>query len=123
MMHPNAYDLNGFLLQICCISLAPAFFSAAIYFCLSRTYVLPSLAFNYHLEKAFTPPAPHPKAKRKAELSSMASHSLDSKPRTTPTSSYSATLSLWPYKVCTIHLPPKLHTIATTSAFQLTHAP
>lgn len=42
MMHANAYDLNGFLLQICCISLAPAFFSAAIYFCLSRMYVLPS---------------------------------------------------------------------------------
>lgn len=41
MMHANAYDLNGFLLQICCISLAPAFFSAAIYFCLSRMYVLP----------------------------------------------------------------------------------
>lgn len=55
MMHPNAYDLNGFLLQICCISLAPAFFSAAIYFCLSRTYVLPSLTFNYHLEKALHP--------------------------------------------------------------------
>ncbi|MCJ1467143.1 hypothetical protein MMC07_005765 [Pseudocyphellaria aurata] len=35
MMHNNAYDLNGFLLQICCISLAPAFFSAAIYLCLS----------------------------------------------------------------------------------------
>lgn len=42
MMHANAYDLNGFLLQICCISLAPAFFSAAIYFCLSKMYVLPS---------------------------------------------------------------------------------
>ena len=40
MMHANAYDLNGFLLQICCISLAPAFFSAAIYFCLSRMYML-----------------------------------------------------------------------------------
>lgn len=40
MMHANAYELNGFLLQICCISLAPAFFSAAIYFCLSRMYVL-----------------------------------------------------------------------------------
>lgn len=39
MMHANAYDLNGFLLQICCISLAPAFFSAAIYLCLSGMYV------------------------------------------------------------------------------------
>lgn len=39
-------------------------------------------------------------AKRKAALSSMASHSPDSRPIITPTSSYSATLSLWHYKVC-----------------------
>lgn len=56
MMHPNAFNLNGsvsdglqierlcgldllgcrFLIQICCLTIAPAFFSAAIYLCLSR---------------------------------------------------------------------------------------
>lgn len=89
MMHPNAYDLNGFLLQICCISLAPAFFSAAIYFCLSRTYVQPSVTSSHRSEDIFLL-----QAKRKAALSSMANHSPDSKPRTTPSSSYFATLSL-----------------------------
>lgn len=103
MMHANAYELNGFLLQICCISLAPAFFSAAIYFCLSRMYVLPSSTI-ISVWRAFF----FPKAKGKAELSFMASHSLDLKPKTTLTSSYSAMLSPSLYKVCTftIYLPP-----------------
>lgn len=55
MMHPNAFNLNGsanspitrgsvtkslqdcrFLIQICLLTIAPAFYSAAIYICLSR---------------------------------------------------------------------------------------
>ncbi|KAF6220747.1 hypothetical protein HO133_003180 [Letharia lupina] len=40
MMHPNAFNLNGFLIQICCLTIAPAFFSAAIYLCLSRLVLL-----------------------------------------------------------------------------------
>ena len=58
MMHKNPFNLNGsvsavscghsvqkadflnrFLIQICCLTIAPAFFSAAIYLCLSRMYV------------------------------------------------------------------------------------
>lgn len=31
----NPFSLNGFLIQICCLTIAPAFFSAGIYFCLS----------------------------------------------------------------------------------------
>ncbi len=31
----NPFSTNGFLIQICCLTIAPAFFSAAIYFCLS----------------------------------------------------------------------------------------
>ena len=31
----NPFSLNGFLIQICCLTLAPAFFTAAIYFCLA----------------------------------------------------------------------------------------
>lgn len=70
-----------------------------------------------------------PRAKRNAELSFMASHSLDLKPKTTLISSYSATLSPSLYKVSTfrIHLPPlpppNLHIIATASGLQLTISP
>lgn len=32
--HHDPFDQNGFLIQICCITLAPAFFTAGIYFCL-----------------------------------------------------------------------------------------
>ena len=31
----NPFSINGFLIQICCLTIAPAFFSAGIYFCLS----------------------------------------------------------------------------------------
>jgi RTA1 like protein len=31
----NPFSLDGFLTQICCLTIAPAFFSAGIYFCLS----------------------------------------------------------------------------------------
>jgi RTA1 like protein len=32
--HSNPFDENGFLIQICCLTLAPAFFAAGIYFTL-----------------------------------------------------------------------------------------
>ena len=34
MMWNNPFDGNGFLIQICCLTIAPAFFAAAIYFTL-----------------------------------------------------------------------------------------
>lgn len=32
----NPWDVNAFLAQICCLTIAPAFFAAGIYLCLSR---------------------------------------------------------------------------------------
>lgn len=32
MLNDNPFNIDGFLIQICCITLAPAFYSAAIYF-------------------------------------------------------------------------------------------
>jgi len=40
MMHKNPFNLDGFLIQIICLTIAPAFFSAAIYLCLSRIVLL-----------------------------------------------------------------------------------
>jgi len=34
--HKNVFDGNAFIMQICCLTIAPAFFSAGIYLCLSR---------------------------------------------------------------------------------------
>jgi RTA1 like protein len=34
MSHFNPFDQNGFLIQICCLTIAPAFFAAGIYFTL-----------------------------------------------------------------------------------------
>jgi len=36
MMHKNAFSINGFLMQICTLSIGPAFYCAAIYLCLTR---------------------------------------------------------------------------------------
>ena len=36
----NPFDQNGFLAQICALTIAPAFFAAAIYLCISKMYVL-----------------------------------------------------------------------------------
>lgn len=35
MEHFNPFSGNGFYIQICCLTIAPAFFTASIYFCLS----------------------------------------------------------------------------------------
>ncbi|KAI3557521.1 parasitic phase-specific protein PSP-1 [Colletotrichum abscissum] len=43
-IHDNPFDFNGFLMQIICITIAPVFFSAAIYVTLSQT---PSLSINF----------------------------------------------------------------------------
>ncbi|KXH59524.1 parasitic phase-specific protein PSP-1 [Colletotrichum salicis] len=43
-IHDNPFDFNGFLMQIICITIAPVFFSAAIYVLLSQT---PSLSINF----------------------------------------------------------------------------
>jgi hypothetical protein len=37
MMHSNPFNMNGFEMQICCLTLAPAFNSAAIYLTLKHT--------------------------------------------------------------------------------------
>ncbi|EFQ32772.1 parasitic phase-specific protein PSP-1 [Colletotrichum graminicola M1.001] len=37
IIHDNPFDFNGFLIQIICITVAPVFFSAAIYVLLSQT--------------------------------------------------------------------------------------
>ncbi|KAJ5741784.1 RTA1 like protein-domain-containing protein [Penicillium manginii] len=36
MMHNNPFDFNAFLLYLICLTIAPAFFTAAIYICLGR---------------------------------------------------------------------------------------
>jgi hypothetical protein len=36
MAHNNPFDQNSFLLQIICLTIAPAFYAAGLYFCLSR---------------------------------------------------------------------------------------
>ncbi|GKT96269.1 parasitic phase-specific protein psp-1 [Colletotrichum tofieldiae] len=37
LIHDNPFDFEGFLMQIICITVAPVFFSAAIYVLLSQT--------------------------------------------------------------------------------------
>lgn len=41
--HFNPFDENGFLIQICCLTIAPAFFAAAIYFTLGDIVTAVSL--------------------------------------------------------------------------------
>ncbi|KIW00569.1 uncharacterized protein PV09_07923 [Verruconis gallopava] len=36
MSHSNPFSENGFLIQIVCLTIAPAFYAAGLYFCLSR---------------------------------------------------------------------------------------
>ncbi|KAJ2897547.1 hypothetical protein MKZ38_004619 [Zalerion maritima] len=36
MGHLNRFDMNGFLIQICCLTIGPAFMAAGIYLCLRR---------------------------------------------------------------------------------------
>jgi hypothetical protein len=36
MSYNNQWDENGFLMQICCLTIAPAFMAAGIYLCLRR---------------------------------------------------------------------------------------
>jgi len=45
MLHTNPFNFNGFMLQICCITLAPVFFAAGIYVTLARItdYLDPAL--------------------------------------------------------------------------------
>ncbi|OOQ83630.1 RTA1 domain protein [Penicillium brasilianum] len=40
MMHSNPFDFNAFLLYLICLTLAPAFFTAAIYVCLGRIVIV-----------------------------------------------------------------------------------
>lgn len=40
LSYNNQWDLNGFLLNNICLTLGPAFFSAAIYLCLGRIVVV-----------------------------------------------------------------------------------
>lgn len=40
MLHYDAFGANGFYIQICCLTMAPAFFSASIYFCLGDIITL-----------------------------------------------------------------------------------
>ncbi|KAK2771833.1 hypothetical protein FQN53_004872 [Emmonsiellopsis sp. PD_33] len=35
LIHIDPFDINGFLIQICCLTIAPAFYTAAIYFCIA----------------------------------------------------------------------------------------
>ncbi|PGH02766.1 hypothetical protein GX51_04500 [Blastomyces parvus] len=35
IMYNNPFSINGFLIQICALTIAPAFFTAAIYFCIA----------------------------------------------------------------------------------------
>ncbi|WEW56787.1 Envelope glycoprotein gp160 [Emydomyces testavorans] len=35
LLYDNPFDQNGFLIQICCLTIAPAFYSAGIYFCIA----------------------------------------------------------------------------------------
>ncbi|KAK2807800.1 hypothetical protein FQN50_005343 [Emmonsiellopsis sp. PD_5] len=35
LLHIDPFDINGFLIQICCLTIAPAFYTAAIYFCIA----------------------------------------------------------------------------------------
>ncbi|KAM0351938.1 hypothetical protein ACHAPU_002454 [Fusarium lateritium] len=46
IIHDNPFDFNGFLMQIICITIAPVFFSAAIYVLLSQVinFVDPSIS-------------------------------------------------------------------------------
>ena len=39
MMWKNPFELNPFLIQICCLTIAPAFLCAGIYLCLARMLV------------------------------------------------------------------------------------
>lgn len=39
MLYENPFSFTGFLIQIICITLGPTWFTAAIYFTLSRMYV------------------------------------------------------------------------------------
>lgn len=39
LSHENPFRLTPFLLQICCLTIGPAYFAAAIYYCLSRLCV------------------------------------------------------------------------------------
>ncbi|RAH47682.1 RTA1 domain-containing protein [Aspergillus brunneoviolaceus CBS 621.78] len=40
MMHSNPFDFNAFLLYLICLTIAPAFFTAAIYICLGRIVIV-----------------------------------------------------------------------------------
>lgn len=40
MLHYDPFGENGFYIQICCLTIAPAFFSASIYFCLGDIITL-----------------------------------------------------------------------------------
>ncbi|OQD79301.1 hypothetical protein PENANT_c055G06260 [Penicillium antarcticum] len=39
-MHNNPFDFNAFLLYLICLTIAPAFFTAAIYICLGRIVIV-----------------------------------------------------------------------------------
>ncbi|KAF3403580.1 Sphingoid long-chain base transporter RSB1 [Penicillium rolfsii] len=38
--HENPFRLTPFLIQICCLTMGPAYFSAAIYYCLSKIVII-----------------------------------------------------------------------------------
>ncbi|KAJ5995647.1 RTA1 domain protein, partial [Penicillium waksmanii] len=40
MMHSNPFEFNAFLLYLICLTIAPAFFTAAIYICLGRIVII-----------------------------------------------------------------------------------
>ncbi|KAG9233506.1 RTA1 like protein-domain-containing protein [Amylocarpus encephaloides] len=40
LMHANPYNLNTFLVQIICLTIAPAFYTAGIYLCLERIVIV-----------------------------------------------------------------------------------
>lgn len=40
MSWDNQWDENGFLMQICCLTIGPAFMSAGVYFCLKRIVLI-----------------------------------------------------------------------------------
>ncbi|EON99628.1 putative parasitic phase-specific protein psp-1 protein [Phaeoacremonium minimum UCRPA7] len=50
MSWKNPWDENGFLMQICCLTIAPAFMAAGIYFCLRR------IVFTFGPENSRIPP-------------------------------------------------------------------
>ncbi|KAI1378945.1 RTA1-domain-containing protein [Hypoxylon crocopeplum] len=50
MSWQNQWDENGFLIQICCLTIAPAFFAAGIYLCIRR------IVFAFGPENSRIPP-------------------------------------------------------------------